>query len=237
MARRTITGTLLGVAVLASAASVPSFTLVLLLVSLASLWEFAQLSARKGPGIVLPVAVFGVVAYILLTAFGLQHHYERPLLGATIILTVAFGLAGSRQGYLARCAFTLFGVLYIGWLGSYFIALRTLPHVGSGLAVASILLIATTDIFAMLVGTSIGRTPLSPISPRKTWEGAIGGFVASSALGAALGLAAVAAVLGGGVVSRLTDRPFWRGALRQLALGAAAAGVTYLIGTLVGHVG
>jgi VIT1/CCC1 family predicted Fe2+/Mn2+ transporter len=57
-------------------------------------------------------------------------------------------------------------------------------------------------------------------------------------LGAALGLAAVAAVVGGGVVSRLTDRPFWRGALRQLALGAAAAGVTYLIGTLVGgHVG
>jgi phosphatidate cytidylyltransferase len=188
MARRTITGTLLGVAVLASVATVPSFTLVLLLVSLASLWEFAQLSSRKGPGIVLPVAVFGVVAYILLTAFGLQHRYERPLLGATIILSVAFGLVGSRQGYLARCAFTLFGVLYIGWLGSYFIALRTLPHVGSGFAVASILLIATTDIFAMLVGTSIGRTPLSPISPRKTWEGAIGGLVASSALGAALGL-------------------------------------------------
>jgi len=56
-------------------------------------------------------------------------------------------------------------------------------------------------------------------------------------LGAALGLAAVAAVLGGGIVSRLTDRPFWRGALRQLALGAAAAGITYLIGTFVGHVG
>ncbi|HEV2933912.1 MAG TPA: VIT1/CCC1 transporter family protein [Streptosporangiaceae bacterium] len=55
-------------------------------------------------------------------------------------------------------------------------------------------------------------------------------------LGFALGLAAVAAVAGGGMVARLTDRPFWRGALRQLALGAAAAGVTYLIGILVGHV-
>lgn len=55
-------------------------------------------------------------------------------------------------------------------------------------------------------------------------------------LGFALGLAAVAAIAGGGMVARLTDRPFWRGALRQLLLGAAAAGVTYLIGTLVGHV-
>jgi vacuolar iron transporter family protein len=55
-------------------------------------------------------------------------------------------------------------------------------------------------------------------------------------LGVALGLAAVATVAGGGMVARLTGRPFWRGALRQLALGAVAAGITYLIGTAVGHV-
>jgi VIT1/CCC1 family predicted Fe2+/Mn2+ transporter len=53
-------------------------------------------------------------------------------------------------------------------------------------------------------------------------------------LWAALGLAAVAAFVGGGLVARLTDRPFLRGALRQLVLGAFAAGVTYLIGYLVG---
>jgi VIT1/CCC1 family predicted Fe2+/Mn2+ transporter len=52
----------------------------------------------------------------------------------------------------------------------------------------------------------------------------------------ALGLAAVAAFLGGGLVARLTDRPFLRGALRQLLLGAVAAGLTYAIGSLVGHV-
>ena len=56
------------------------------------------------------------------------------------------------------------------------------------------------------------------------------------ALGVALGLAAVAAFCGGGVVARLADRPFWRGALRQLILGVLAAGITYLIGTAVGHI-
>jgi len=55
-------------------------------------------------------------------------------------------------------------------------------------------------------------------------------------LGFALGLAAVAAVVGGGMVARMTDRPFWRGALRQLILGAFAVAITYLIGSLVGHV-
>jgi len=51
-----------------------------------------------------------------------------------------------------------------------------------------------------------------------------------------LGLAAVAAIAGGGMVARLTNRPFWRGAVRQLVLGACAAGITYLIGVAVGHV-
>ena len=54
------------------------------------------------------------------------------------------------------------------------------------------------------------------------------------ALGVALGLAALAAIVGGGLVARMTNRPFWRGAARQLILGAFAAGITYLIGLGVG---
>ena len=50
----------------------------------------------------------------------------------------------------------------------------------------------------------------------------LGYLVGVDVLGVALGLAAVAAVVGGGMVARLTGRPFWRGALRQLALGACA---------------
>jgi VIT1/CCC1 family predicted Fe2+/Mn2+ transporter len=53
-------------------------------------------------------------------------------------------------------------------------------------------------------------------------------------LAAALTFAAVAAFAGGGLVSRITDRPFLRGAVRQLALAAVATGLTYAIGTLVG---
>jgi vacuolar iron transporter family protein len=57
-------------------------------------------------------------------------------------------------------------------------------------------------------------------------------------LGLALGLTALAAFAGGGIVGRLTGRPFWRGALRQLLLGSLAAAATYGIGALVGtHVG
>jgi len=53
-------------------------------------------------------------------------------------------------------------------------------------------------------------------------------------LTAALIFAAVAAFAGGGMVARVTDRPFLRGAVRQLALAAVATGLTYAIGTMVG---
>jgi vacuolar iron transporter family protein len=56
----------------------------------------------------------------------------------------------------------------------------------------------------------------------------------ASSLLLALGCAAVAAILGGGAVARMTGRPFVRGAARQLLLGAAAAAITYGIGYAVG---
>jgi vacuolar iron transporter family protein len=61
-------------------------------------------------------------------------------------------------------------------------------------------------------------------------------LVGFRALPATLILAGVAAFVGGGLVARITARPFLRGALRQLLLAGAAAGLTYAIGSLVGAV-
>ena len=53
-----------------------------------------------------------------------------------------------------------------------------------------------------------------------------------------LGITAVALVIGGMVVGRLTGRSVLRSGLRQLALGALAIGVTYGVGSLIGsHAG
>lgn len=50
----------------------------------------------------------------------------------------------------------------------------------------------------------------------------------------ALGLSGVALFAAGAVVSRLTNRSALYSGARQLALGALAAGVTYLVGSLIG---
>ena len=73
--------------------------------------------------------------------------------------------------------------------------------------------------------TSFAAGALVPLVPY------LAGF---SSLAAALVLAAVAAVIGGGLVSRFTARPFLSGAARQLLLVGLATGLTYAIGSLVG---
>ncbi len=62
------------------------------------------------------------------------------------------------------------------------------------------------------------------------------GLSALRGLAVMLVLSAIAAFVGGGLVARITDRPFLRGAVRQLLLAGAAAGLTYGIGSVVGTV-
>lgn len=209
LGRRTASGLALAAVVFGSLISVPTFALVVLLVTLGSLYELAGLSARKGQALIFPVAAVAVAVYMTLAAFGLQHVYEKPLLAGTILASLGFSLAGERQGYFARSAFTVFGVLYLGWLGSYFLALRNLPHIGAGYTAACIVAIALTDIFAMFVGSAFGRTPLSSISPNKTWEGALGGFAAT--------VVACAAAFG-----PVFGLPWWHGAIIGALTSVAA---------------
>jgi len=191
LGRRITSGLLLAAVALGSVATVPTFTVVVLAITLGALWELAALTARKGQELIFPVAAIAVSVYIVLAAVGLQHTYERTLLACTIVASLGFALVGERQGYFVRSASTVFGVLYIGWLASYFLALRNLPGIGAAWVVACIVTIAFTDIFAMIAGKLVGRTPLTSISPKKTWEGAFAGFVASVAVGASLGAVAM----------------------------------------------
>ncbi|HET6561978.1 MAG TPA: VIT1/CCC1 transporter family protein [Marmoricola sp.] len=59
----------------------------------------------------------------------------------------------------------------------------------------------------------------------------LGGAVA---LGLAVGVAVLALVLVGGTMARLNGRPLLGGIVRQVTVGAVAAGATYLLGTLFG---
>lgn len=82
--------------------------------------------------------------------------------------TIKAGLAG------------LMSILYIsiplgGMISMYM--LYHSAHLPTNIPLALILLIWTNDTMAYITGSFIGKTPFSQISPKKTWEGTIGGVV------------------------------------------------------------
>lgn len=59
---------------------------------------------------------------------------------------------------------------------------------GMGILIWLVVVVATTDTGAYFVGKSIGKTPFSPTSPNKTWEGCIGGILIATIAGTFIGL-------------------------------------------------
>ncbi|KAL9302855.1 Phosphatidate cytidylyltransferase 4 [Arabidopsis thaliana] len=95
----------------------------------------------------------------------------------------------------AQLSSTMFGLFYCGYLPSFWVKLRcigrTWPILLGGQAHWTVGLVATlisfsgviaTDTFAFLGGKTFGRTPLTSISPKKTWEGTIVGLVGCIAI-------------------------------------------------------
>jgi phosphatidate cytidylyltransferase len=82
---------------------------------------------------------------------------------------------------------TVAGYLYLGWIGAYLISLRALPA-GEWWLLLILLAVWLADVGAYLVGSRYGRRKLSNrLSPRKTWEGYLGGIVFSISGGALFG--------------------------------------------------
>ncbi|MEB3304310.1 MAG: phosphatidate cytidylyltransferase [Cyanobacteriota bacterium] len=110
-------------------------------------------------------------------------------------------------GTIADIAASIFGLFYLGFLPSHWIKLRTItdpalaPRLtgtifglgspwtsGLALTLLAVVLIVATDIGSYGIGRRWGRRPLSPISPGKTIEGALGGVACAALMGGLGGL-------------------------------------------------
>ena len=84
--------------------------------------------------------------------------------------------------------YSLLGIVYITLPMSLLIALRNLYGINIKddhwdlakiIPMAVIFSLWINDTMAYIVGSLIGKTPMSKISPKKTWEGTIGGIILS----------------------------------------------------------
>lgn len=185
---RVLIGLLLAAVGLGLVAWQPGFALLVETIAIGALWELGKLAERKGVAIEFTVAALASTAFLALTYFNLIKRFESDLLSLTLVAALLSATFLRRGQQLMRSAFTLLGVLYIGKLLSYFIAIRALPGFGAAATVMVIFIIALTDIGAMIIGIRFGRTPLTPLSPRKTVEGAVGGLVVATIAAVAFAL-------------------------------------------------
>jgi len=186
--RRVGVGVALAIVGLASVFWAYAFYAVLLAIGLVSLYELSRLCDRKGQPLEYQVAIVGVLGYIFLAIFRVLSQWEGVLIAFIVLGAFWLGMYGEQRGYFARTAYTLLAVLYIGKLLTYFVLIRELPVVGLAWTLFAIVLIALTDITAMVIGSIAGRHSLTKISPTKTIEGSTGAFLLVSGLGAVLAL-------------------------------------------------
>jgi phosphatidate cytidylyltransferase len=129
-----------------------------------------------------PLALAGF-AGLLACLFGIQlGGLGWMAAGALLTLPLAFVLmlaAGTRQRPTISLSVTLLGVIWIGMGLGHLILIRDIPQEGRQAIFTVLIAIFAADTGAYLVGRVIGRHRLAPtISPGKSWEGLMGGFVA-----------------------------------------------------------
>ena len=174
-----------------------SFFTLFLIIQLGCLYEYQKLFALINPSYqnISAVHKWGllVVGCLMMMTLG---PVDLAINGMSIkfigsrVLPFVIGLMiivdiFSKKFSVQNLAISIAGLVYIPMCLSLFFQLKsfmTSTYFGSWTFSIPLLLIVSiwvNDTMAYLVGSVIGKTPLSPISPNKTWEGTIAGIVLS----------------------------------------------------------
>lgn len=107
------------------------------------------------------------------------------ILSAAVLGAMAWHLLAYERGRdraAVDFSLTLTGILYLGWIGAYFISLYQLPH-GMWWTLVVLPAIWLADVSAFFVGSRFGQRRLCPrLSPKKSWEGYLAGVVTAALL-------------------------------------------------------
>lgn len=95
-----------------------------------------------------------------------------PLIVMPVILM--FSIILSKNQFVVPSITVIFGILYIGLP---MMALAQLKFIDPIIPLAVLIMVWVNDTMAYISGSMIGKIPLSPISPKKTIEGTIGGVL------------------------------------------------------------
>lgn len=186
--QRAITGAIFVSVMIAGIFYHPLSLLILFgVISMLSLWEFYSIVPKTNHTIFKVYSVVtGVVVYFL-SAIYFQNLVEAKylvLIFPLIFLIAVIELYRKKERPFGNIAFAIFGVIYISLPFAFLNYLAVYNPLGIKLSynpwlvMGFFILIWTNDTGAYLAGRAFGKHKLfERISPKKTWEGAGGGFL------------------------------------------------------------
>ena len=152
-------------------------------------WEFGRLFR---PLDVQPLTVLTVGGTLLVLISRAYFPFAvNPFLTITILAVMTVCLAvyeNGRDKAATDFAVTMTAILYLGWIGSYFFALRSLPQ-GLGWFILVMVPLWASDSAAYYIGSRYGKHKMTPrLSPKKSWEGYAASIVGGGFAGILVGI-------------------------------------------------
>ena len=142
-------------------------------------WEYWYMFQKGGFCPSRSILVGGVLLLAASRAW-LGFTFSDLLLSAIILIAMFVHTIAYERGVdcsASSFAVTLSGVLYLGWIGAYLFSLRNLPD-GTWWALTVVPSAVLADSGAYIFGKKFGKHRFSPrVSPKKTWEGYLGGIL------------------------------------------------------------
>jgi len=160
------------------------FTLVLTAALGVAAWEFWRLFRSGGFSPSGFVLIGGVIALALWRGFFGFEYTDLVAAGLILVGMAVHVFRYSNHASTAAVDFciTTAGIFYLGWLGSYFFSLRSLPD-GQWWFLTALPAVWLADAGAFMFGRKFGRHRMAPlVSPKKTWEGYVGGILTAAVL-------------------------------------------------------
>lgn len=156
----------------------PLFAIFVTGAILLALRELCAALVAHGTQVRFPLLALATIGLQASAWFGGLPGLAITLVVTTIAIVFRELLAGT-EGFVRNASASAFALFYPGFVAGFILLLA---RSGDGYAyiVTLLFIVGMNDTFAYLTGLLIGRHPMAPrISPKKTWEGLIGGLVAT----------------------------------------------------------